>query len=422
VTNGSGHDGKLIDAASDAERSIPAVFEQVVRQHGPRTALVGESWRPSYDELNAIANRLAHAILARGGALGDRVAILMAHDAPAIAAVVAVTKSGRIVVVLDPTHPPARLRELMADSEPALIITDTSLRDLAKVISGPRCTVIGFEDQIGHGPDHNPKIAATTEQVIVLAYTSGSTGRPKAIMITHRKIWRTVAIHTEAMQYSAVDRLALLGSLSGGQGITTTWSALLNGAALCPFPVAVKGLAGLADWMTRHEISIYTSSASIFRSFMKTLGRDLEFSGVRAVRLASESATSDDFKLFQAHFPDHCWLVHMLTSTEAPSISWSRWMRHDKVFEGRLSVGAISQGEEVLILDTDGNPVAAGEVGEIVVRSRYLAAGYWRDPEATAQRFSADLDGLGTRLFRTGDLGRFNAAGCWSSAVAETTA
>ena len=373
-------------------------------------ALVGEGWRPCYEELNATANRLAHAILARGGAAGDRVAILMQHDAPAIAAVVAVMKAGRIVVVLNPTHPPVRLHELIADFEPTLIMTDASLRDLAASISGPHCAVICFEDQIGQGPDHNPTIAAPPEPVAALGYTSGSTGLPKAVMMTHRKLWRNVMIHTEAMQYCAADQIPLFGSMSAGQGMTMVLNALLNGATLYPFPVVVRGLTGLADWMTGHEISVFVSSASIFRSFMRTLDRDFVFSGVRAVRLASESATSDDFKLFQAHFRDDCWFVHTLSSTETPTFAWSRRRRHDEVPDGRLPIGAVAQGEEALILDTNDNPVAVGEVGEIVLRSRYLSAGYWRDPALTAQRFSADLDGLGTRLFRTGDLGRINAA------------
>ncbi len=414
VTISSSHSGahaKPIDSVFGADQFIPAVFEQVVCEHGPRTSLIGDGWRPSYEELNATVNRLAHAILAHGGAQGDRVAILMNHDAPAVAAVVAVMKAARIVVVLNPTHPPARLQELMADAEPGLVITDASLHDLAMSISGPGCAVVRFEDQCGHGPGHNPTIAGAPEQVAALQYTSGSTGRSKAVMSTHRGLRRNSMIHTEAMQYCAADRLPLFASLSSNQGMAMVLNALLNGATLCPFPVFVKGLAGLADWMNRHEINVYVSSASIFRSFVKTLDRDFVFSGVRAVRLASEAATSDDFKLFQAHFPGHCWFIHMFASTETPVLAWSRRMHHDDVPEGPLPIGAVSRGEEVLIVDTDDNPVAVGEVGEIVMRSRYLSAGYWRNPELTAQRFSADLDGVGTRLFRTGDLGRIDAAG-----------
>jgi non-ribosomal peptide synthetase component F len=74
-----------------------------------------------------------------------------------------------------------------------------------------------------------------------------------------------------------------------------------------------------------------------------------------------------------------------------------------------LPVGHFSR--DVSLLGDNSQPVPRGEVGEIVVRSRYVANGYWRNPELTAERFSPDLDGKGTRLIRTGDLGRINAEG-----------
>src|SRR5215472_11105087 len=66
---------------------------------------------------------------------------------------------------------------------------------------------------------------------------------------------------------------------------------------------------------------------------------------------------------------------------------------------------------DVSLLGEDGLPVRLGEVGEIVVKSRYVAKGYWRDPELTAKRFCVDIDANGTRLVRTGDRGRINADG-----------
>ena len=103
--------------------------------------------------------------------------------------------------------------------------------------------------------------------------------------------------------------------------------------------------------------------------------------------------------------------VHTLSSSETSNIAWSRWTQDDKIPEGVLPVGHFSRDMDVSLLGDDGQPVARGEVGEIVVKSRYVANGYWRDPELTAERFSADLDGNGTRLVRTGDRGRINADG-----------
>src|SRR5580765_6868237 len=95
---------------SNVEQSIPACFEQVANLHEERIAISSDAWKPVYSELNAMANFLARALVSRGGAPGDRVAILMRHDGPQIVAVLAVLKAARVVVVLNPTDPPVRLR------------------------------------------------------------------------------------------------------------------------------------------------------------------------------------------------------------------------------------------------------------------------------------------------------------------------
>jgi acyl-CoA synthetase (AMP-forming)/AMP-acid ligase II len=104
--------------------SLPERFEAVVERHGPRPVFVGAGWQPNYEELNRTANRLAHAVLDRGGQQGDRVAIVMDLGAPAVAAMLAVLKAGRMVVALNPSDPPTRLREIRRDSEASLIISD----------------------------------------------------------------------------------------------------------------------------------------------------------------------------------------------------------------------------------------------------------------------------------------------------------
>src|SRR6516162_4320654 len=129
--------------------SLAEVFERVAATQGHHTALVSNHWRPSYTQLNATANGLARTIIARSGEPGDRVAILMEHDAPAIAAIVAVLKASRIVVALNPTHPAARLRELIEDCDPSLVLTDATLRTLAAEVAGPQRPILQSEEAGG---------------------------------------------------------------------------------------------------------------------------------------------------------------------------------------------------------------------------------------------------------------------------------
>ncbi len=398
------------------EDTLLTLFERTACAHPSRIALRSRTTQLSYQEFDAASNRLAHALLERGGALGDRVVILMQHDLPQIVVALAILKAGRIVVALNPTHPPARLRQLIDDAEPAAIVTDHATQALAVEATGDHGQLIVYDgqfydDQAGDGATHRPSISVSAGQGAALTYTSGSTGQPKAVIQTHRQSVRNVAIHTEAMAYSTDDRIPLFASISGGQGIMTVFCALANGATLCPFPVAVAGVTGLAAWMADLGITIYVSSASIFRTFMKTIEPGYVFDGVRAVRLSSEPATSDDFRLFQRHFSRNSVFVHTLSSSETCNIAWSRRLHQDTVPEGRLPIGLPSRGQEVLLLDEAGTPVPPGEVGEITVKSRYVAAGYWRNEALTAERFGPDLDGRGTHMVRTGDLGRINSDG-----------
>lgn len=393
------------------DETLIAAFERAAAAFPTHVALVSATWQPSYRELNATANRLAHRLIAGGGAPEDRVAILMEHDTPAIGAYLGSLKAGRIAVVFETGDPTPRLRMLMEDAEPSVIITDAQNRALAGDIAGAGCKVVTFEAETVAGPTHNPSIAISPRQTASLVYTSGATGRPKGVMYTHRQFCRNAAAHSDAMLFSQSDRIPLLSAISTGQGANAVWYALLNGAALCPFPVKTKGVTGLADWIVDRGLTVYISSASIFRALIKTIDDRPVFSNVRAVRLASEAVTADDVRSFRKFFPPASLFVHTLASSETGNIAWSRWTKDDDIPEGIIPVGHVSRDIDVLFLGDDSQPVPRGEIGEISVRSRYVAAGYWRDPALTAERFSEDLDSLGTRLVRTGDRGRVTEGG-----------
>ena len=389
--------------APDVEQSIPARFERVAARRGAHVALGAGSWESSYAELNAAANRLAHRLLSLGGAAEDRVALLLRHDGPLVGASLGVLKAGRVVTVLNPTEPPARLRQVLELAEPAAIVTDASNRELAERVAPRSLRVVSIEE-CADAPTRDPGLAIAPDRMAWLLFTSGSTGRPKGVVQTHRGILHNVHRLSSGMGLRAEDRVVLLGSPSGGQGLSTIWCALLAGARLCPFPAAERGVTGLADWMVERGITVFIAAASLFRHFARTLGPEQRFPAVRVVRLASEVATAADFAAFQRHFSDGCLLLNTLSSSETGNIAQHRLHRRDFVSDDRLPSGRPAPGIEIRIVGEDLGDVPPGAVGEIMVGSRYLSAGYWRDDALTASRFSEGPGGM--RFFRTGDLAR----------------
>jgi len=395
---------------AEAETSIPARFREMARLHPSQTALGGNAWQPTYAELNSAANRLGRAIISRGGNPGNRVALLMRQDAPLIAAALAVLKVGRIVVVLNPSDPPARLKQIREDADPGLVVADFSNENLARQIAGENHEVVSFEKEIS-GPALESEIAIAPADIAWLIYTSGSTGRPKGVIQTHRNIVHNVLRLSRGMALSADDRIVLLGSPSGGQGVSTTWCALLNGAALYPYPIAERGAVGLKKWMIENKISVFVSSTSVFRNFAQTLGDADFFPDARLIRFGSEAAIAGDLATIKKHFPDKCVLLNSLSSSETGNITQHRFGQNGKPPAGRLPVGWPTAGMEFLLVNEDGGEIEGAEVGEIIVKSRYLSPGYWRNEPLTAARFSGSGSANGIRAFHSGDLGRRMADG-----------
>src|SRR5262249_30085734 len=158
--------------------------------------------------------------------------------------------------VLNPADPENRHRALLADSEAFAIVTDAANKTQAVKVSPPGSDVVVFDPTEIQGPTDNPGVEMPAGSTAFLIYTSGSTGEPKAVMRTHRQVLHNALRQNAIMQVSAESRLTLFASLSGAQGLSTVWFALLFGAALFPFPVIQRGFNGLAEFLEQNRITI----------------------------------------------------------------------------------------------------------------------------------------------------------------------
>lgn len=394
----------------DAERSIVEAFAQAAAHCGDGAAVMGRDATVTYAQLDQCSFNIA-AHLSASGAAGDRVAILMRHDASQLAAVLGSLKAGRIVAVLNPADPADRLRSLITQAEPESIICDDDHRDLASSLAPMACRRLPIDVLMepARMVRGSPLVAPGDPAFIV--FTSGSTGRPRGVIQSHRMVVHNAFRLAHGMELAPHDRVALLALLTGGQGVATTWSTLLSGATLCPFTVAQRGIIGMADWITSHSITVVVASASLVRHFLHSLAPDQRLPCVRIVRIASEPATSADFAQFQRHFNEYCVLFSTLSSTETGNITQLRLKRDSAPPTGRLPVGWASPGIEIELRDEHDQIISNLAPGELIIRSRYISPGYWRDAEGTAERFSELPGDEQLRVFRSGDIAQRNDDG-----------
>lgn len=392
---------------TDAQSTLHTYFDMIAGEHPSALALSSPTGSATYGELRLASNRIANAILQAGGKPSDRVALLMTHDSPLIAAALAILRAGRIPVVLNPTDPPERLKHFLDDADSGLILADPRHRDAAHHLANDRRHVLALDASTANESERDPAIPVRPDDLAFLVYTSASTGRPKAVMQTHRNILRNAFRLSRGMELRATDRVALLASLSGGQGLATTWCALSSGASLHPFPIMEKGVTGLARWTNDAAISVMVAASSLFRNFARTLDPDATFPGVRLLRLGSEPSTAGDLDLFRRLFPESCTFFHTYSSSETGNITQLHLNCTSQMPEGRLPVGRVATDMEIRLLDDQGREVPPGDVGTISVRSRYLSPGYWRNEALTRERFSEAHGPGDIREFHSGDTGRF---------------
>lgn len=396
----------------EVEQSVPCRFESIVRRYPERLAIKTRDHSCTYEELNQAANRVAHAILAARGPGAEPVALLLDQGVPAIASIFGVLKTGKFYVPLNPTLPPARLTTMLADVQPRLLITDTPHMALPTALVDQGVQVLLTERLMTSPATDNPGLQLAPDTLAEVLYTSGSTGQPKGVMRTHRNILHHCMRDTNALHLSPNDRMTLFASLGTGQARGRYMNTLLNGAALYPHHVKEEGLAHLAAWLAEEDITIYHSSATLFRAFVDTLAGGETFPTLRLVRVGSEPVSSRDVELYKAHFSPDCLLVNALSSTETGTIR-IYLMDHETPLHGTtVPVGYAVDGMEVLLLGEDGADVVVNQPGEIVVKSRYLSPGYWRRPDLTASVFLPDPAGGEERLYRTRDLGIMLPDGC----------
>jgi len=395
----------------EIEQSIPDRFEQQVRKNGNRLAVKSQNHQFMYDELNKAANRVARTILNHSGEEPVPVALLFEQDTSLIAALLGALKSGNFYVPLDPAFPSSRTAFILKDSGVKLILTDRKNIPLAHELSQGICQVVNYNDIDPDISDVNLGLSISPDQYAWLLYTSGSTGQPKGVIQNHRNVLHFVMNYTNGIHICPDDRLSLLRHISIFGAVRDILGPLLNGATLLPFDVRNEGIAHLANWLIREGITISFFGSPLFRYFLDNLTGEKEFTALRLIRLGSDSVRKKDVENFKKHFPPHCLLVNGLSSTETGTVRRYFMDKDTECLTSTVPVGYAVEDAEVLLLDEHGDEVEAGQVGEIAVRSRYLALGYWKRPDLTEAAFMEDPEDGTRRIYRMGDVGRMSPDG-----------
>ena len=395
----------------ELEQSIPARFEKVVRRYPDQIAIKSGNQSVTYSQLNAMANRVARSIVARRGTEPEPLGVLIAKGVEQIAAMLGVFKAGKFIVLFDPSFPLERNLAIVKETSPALILTDAASTDYATKLADAYSTVFEIESI---DPDSNADdldLEISPDAFAYLVYTSGTTGQPKGVIQNHHNMLHRVMVYTNSLGITSNDRCILLTSGTANT-LGNSLYALLTGATLHPFKVHELGPAKLAGYLMEEKISVCAVSTLLFRRLCESLTGSETFPDLRILRLTSEGSYKSDFELYKRYFPRTCRLVNMLLPTEAGTLRCFLIDHETQISTEEIPLGYPVDDKEIFLLDDDGREVGFNEVGEIVVRSRYLSPGYWLRPDLNEAKYKLDPHDPNQRFYYTGDLGLMLPDGC----------
>ncbi len=394
-----------------------------------RVAIVDGERRVRYGELARWSERLASLLRGAGCDKGDRVGLLLPKSAAAIGAMHAVLRAGGIYVPLDPQSPAARLRRIVESSEPRLVLADGTswarAAELDALCGGLR---LGLLDRSPEAPGPRPLFDAgdldsatsvvgapsvSDSDPAHILFTSGSTGTPKGVVITHGSVRAFVEWANGYFGAGPEDRNSAHSPLFFDLSTYDIYGTLHAGAELHLVPPHLNLLPHkLAAFIRDHELTQWFSVPSIL-SYLARFDAVApgDFPRLRRLLWCGEVFPTPSLRYWMSRLP-HVQFTNLYGPTEATiASSFYTVERAPEDDREPVPIGWPCGGEELLVLDEALQSVPPGGTGEIYIAGAGLSPGYWNDPETTARAFLPDPRNPGSRIYRTGDLGRVDERG-----------
>ena len=386
-----GNRAVLMGRAPGPSVSIPVAWAAQVARTPEAVAVTCGGRSVTYRELDEAADRLAHLLVAEGAGPSGYVALLFYRSAEAIAAILAVLKTGAAYLPIDPSAPAERIGFMLADAAPMAAV---STGDLATRLDGHGLPVIDVGDIWAPAVAGQPGIALPApgpDDIAYVIYTSGTTGVPKGVAIPHRNVTALLASLDADMPPAGV--WSQCHSLAFDFSVWEIWGALLRGGRLVVVSESVaRSPEDFHDLLAAEQVSVLSRTPSAFYALQtvdaqrREPGQQLK---LEAVVFGGEALEPQRLRGWLRHHPGSPRLINMYGITETTVHASFREILPGDADGHGSPIGVPLAHLGFFVLDGWLRPVPAGVVGELYVAGAGVGVGYVGRRGLTGSRFVA---------------------------------
>ena len=378
-----------IRVTDTGEAPFKLFFESIVhhaQEQPDRMALIACDARFTYREFDHATNRIANALRQRGVREGDRVAMLLPRTSRLILSMIGIQKAGAAYIPCDPEYPADRVKLILEDSGAKLIITP----DVAEELLKEEDTTL-------------PQTRLTPDDLAYLIYTSGSTGRPKGVMLRHEGMCNyatPLPANVEAYAVAnAAESILAVTTISFDASLHEIAISLFNGLTLVlANEEQTKNPLDMASLINEHHIGYVSATPSQWQTWIYSDEFVEAIRNVPIIRFGGEKLPESLLHQMQKLTPSR--ILNTYGPTETTVSSNIQELTHAE----RVTVGRPQLNVREFVVDSDGNELPVGVVGELYIGGRGVARGYNNLDEMTRERF---IDYHGTRVYKSGDYAKW---------------
>ncbi len=382
-----------------SEKSIIQLFESQVEMNHDKCAALFNGKTLTYNEFNNKVNKLAWRLIEAGVEPGDVIAVYISRGINALTSIYSILKCGAVFLPIDPSYPEERIRYIINDSAPKIILyaDDTLSR---KFKTEHEC--INVTDLIIN-KFNNPQIYTKGNSIAYIIYTSGSSGKPKGAMITNKGLVNYVLWAVKSYVKGDDVTFPLHSSLSFDLTMTSIFTPLISGNSVMIYDdndVELPILKVFEDKCVE-IVKLTPAHLNLIKEF------DNSKSSIKKLIVGGEELKTDLARQVYTSFNGNIEIYNEYGPTE--TVVGCTLYKYDFERDKKVSVpiGKPADNVRIYILDKYLNPVPIGMPGEMYIGGDGVCAGYINNPRLTNEKFISDPFLINKKVYRTGDLARW---------------